>query len=113
MNFNKTKFTLAEFAALPVFESARGAPIGVPFLLEGRMSKQQEYLQDLLDEHTEEGLFKKLDEEAKKTRKDTRLKVQYWTKYKDGNVQDRGATIFLAAKGLNLKDDTLIINTGA
>ena len=108
MNFNKTKFTVDEFLALPVFETTREAPTGIPFLLEGRLSGQKEYLNNLIKEHTLEGLAKMLKES--KTQKN--LRVQFWSKYKDGNIKDCGATLVFPEKGIALKGDTLVINTG-
>ena len=113
MNFNKHKFTVKEFLDLPVYESAVGVPVNTIFLYEGRQSYQQKYLKFILEQEKEEVVAKKLKEEAQTTRKDTRIKVKFWRKLKDGNVSEEGATITLLEQGLNLVDDTLVINTGA
>jgi len=113
MNFNKHTFTVKEFMALPVYELAKEAPIGENFLLKGRQSKQQEYLEFLIKEHTEEGIVKNIEQQKRAYPKtDHRLKVVFWRKWKDGNIGEFGGTIAFDAPGLSLKDDKLVINMG-
>jgi hypothetical protein len=106
MNFNKHKFTKEEFLDLPVFETARLAPKEQPFLLQGRMSNQKEYLMDLISKHGDE-LGDLLEKQGKQ-----QLRVTFWRRYKDGNVQDCGGHITFPKIGLNLDGEKLVINTG-
>jgi len=113
MNFSKHGFTIDEFNALPVFEYVRDAPVGGPFLLQGRMSAQQDYLKELL---VDPGLDKLKEEMAQRARNagkniDTRLKVQFWSKWKDGNVKECGGHIYFPEK-LELKGDKVVLNFG-
>ena len=112
MNYNKHSFTSEQFLTLPVYESAWGAPVGVPFLINGQLSAQQDALKFILNEETEDKLAKRIEDETKATGKDHSIKVKFWQKYKDGNVSERGARLKLISQGLNLVDDTLVIKTG-
>jgi hypothetical protein len=112
MNFNKHTFKVEEFQALPIFPSAREAPVGEPFLLEGRMSAQKTYLTELLVDPGIDKLVQHIEEQNKKyPGKNNNLRVNFWTKYKDGNVRDNGGTI-LFEKQLNVVGDKLVIDTG-
>ena len=114
MNFNKKVFTVKEFLSLPVYDEARKANSGEDFLLKGKQSMQQEYLTLILDNETEANVAKNiLEAQRKNPRIDQRMKVQYYHKYKDGNVFDRGGTIlFMADEKLVVKDDKVLINFG-
>jgi hypothetical protein len=115
MNYDKYTFTVAEFNALPVYTEARLANTGEVFLLEGRMSKQKEFLTMLVLEHTEDGIIKQIAKETKANpRVDHRIKVTVWRKHKDGNVGEFGGNIkFIPApEPLEIKDDKLILNFG-
>ncbi len=112
MNFSKNIFKIEDFQALPVYASAREAPVGIPFLLEGRMSAQQSYLAELLVDPGVDKLVEHVEEQNKKfPGKNNNLRVNFWTKYKDGNVRDNGGTI-LFEKQLNVVGDKLVIDTG-
>lgn len=108
MNFQKNKFTVDEFLAIPVFEWTAQAPVKTPFLL-GQENKngQKEYLQDLIEEL---GGVDKLKEQAKQGNK--QLRVIFWTKYPDGNLKENGGHIVFPEVGVTIKDDKLVINTG-
>lgn len=114
MNFNKRTFKVEEFQALPIYPSAREASVGEEFLLEGRMSGQKTYLTELLIDPGVKALIKHIAEQNKKfPGKNNNLRVNYWTKYKDGNVRDNGGTIlFEDPDALNVVGDKLVIDTG-
>lgn len=115
MNYNKYTFTVEEFNALPVYTEASAANTGEVFLLEGKMSKQKEFLTMLVLEHTEDGIIKQIERETKANKKvDHRIKVNVWKKFKDGNVGEYGGTIkFIPIPvPMEVKDDKLILNFG-
>lgn len=113
MNYNKHKFTVKEFLALPVYDEARTADIGEVFLLAGKFSAQQGYLNQLIAEHTEAGLIKQIaDETAKNPRQDHRIKVNFWKILKDGHVGEFGGTIEFLEEGVTLKGDKVVLNFG-
>lgn len=77
-----------------------------------RFALQKQYINELLVEHKgEEGIKKQLEDAVKADpRRDASLKVTFWMKYKDGNVQDCGGRIRFLDK-LVLEDNKLIIST--
>jgi len=107
MNYTKKSFTVEQFLALPVYETAREAPARAEFLLAGRMATQKKYLNSLIEKHGFDGIKEQL-----KSAKNNYLKVSFWVKYSDGNVGERGANISFAEASMTKKDDKLIINTG-
>jgi len=75
-------------------------------------ASQIEYLKELIDKHTVDGIKSSLEESKKQNpKKDVSLKVTFWVKHKDGNVSDCGGRIIFPDK-LTMKDDKIIINTG-
>jgi hypothetical protein len=114
MNHNKHIFTTQEFLAIPVYDEARLAKVGEDFLLKGHLSAQQDWLQFLLKEHGEANLALEIETAQQKNPKvDSRIKVKFWRKYKDGNVGEFGGTIALKKdESIVLKDDKLVLNFG-
>jgi len=115
MNYNKYTFTVEEFNKLPVYEEAKMAAPNEVFLLEGKMSKQKQFLTMLVLEHTEDGIIKQIEKESKASPKtDHRIKVNVWKKFKDDNVGEYGGTIKFTPTPvpMEIKDDKLILNFG-
>lgn len=86
MNYNKYKFTKEQFLALPLVdaEQLKSAPVNTPILVTIKDKSQVESLMDYIENIGVEAFNKGLEDPDKK------IKVDFWIKFPDGNVQSRG-----------------------
>lgn len=85
MNYNKYKFTKEQFLALPLVdaEKLKEAPVNTPILVTIKDKFQVESLMTMIEEVGVETFNKALEDP------DKQIKVEFWVKFPDGNVQSR------------------------
>ena len=103
MNYNKHVFTKEEFLALPEYELAKEAPVGVPFLLNSKIEETDAegntyfvkstyvFQKEVLMSAIEQIQKSKIDELD--SIKHQKLKVLFWKKHKDGRIGEFGGHI--------------------
>jgi len=91
MNFTKNLFTPEQIVDMPVFETKQEAPFGVPFFLLEQHKQQKEHLLNMM-EQMEPDKFKEMIENT-----GAKIHIEYWIKYKDGNVGVRGGSLISSA----------------